>query len=426
MKVLVVGGGGREHAIAWKINKSSKVDKIFAAPGNAGIAKIAKCIDIKPDDIYGLKNFALKNKIDLTIVGPELPLTMGIWDEFKKEGLTLFGPSKSASLLEGSKAYAKKIMAKYKIPTADFEIFDDYIKAKDYIKSRSLPMVIKADGLAAGKGVFVSNSREDALFALDNIMKKKVFGDAGKKVVIEDCLVGEEASFLAFSDGKNILPMASSQDHKPIYDDDKGPNTGGMGAYSPAPIVSDEVHKKIMKRIMFPLVSGLNDEGIKYVGVIYAGLMIKDNDPYVLEFNVRFGDPETQPILMRMKSDLLEVIEASITGNLLNHSIQWDKRPSVCVVLASSGYPNKYEKGFPISGLEDVEKIEDVQVFHAGTTIKDGKIITNGGRVLGITSIGENIPIAISKAYEAVKMISWQGIYYRKDIGKKALFRCRQ
>ncbi|MBW1971913.1 MAG: phosphoribosylamine--glycine ligase [Deltaproteobacteria bacterium] len=426
MKVLVVGGGGREHAIAWKINKSSKVDKIFAAPGNAGIAKIAKCIDIKPDDIYGLKNFALKNKIDLTIVGPELPLTMGIWDEFKKEGLTLFGPSKSASLLEGSKAYAKKIMAKYKIPTADFEIFDDYIKAKDYIKYRSLPMVIKADGLAAGKGVFVSNSREDALFALDNIMKKKVFGDAGKKVVIEDCLVGEEASFLAFSDGKNILPMASSQDHKPIYDDDKGPNTGGMGAYSPAPIVSDEVHKKIMKRIMFPLVSGLNDEGIKYVGVIYAGLMIKDNDPYVLEFNVRFGDPETQPILMRMKSDLLEIIEASITGNLLNHSIQWDKRPSVCVVLASSGYPNKYEKGFPISGLEDVEKIEDVQVFHAGTTIKDGKIITNGGRVLGITSIGENIPIAISKAYEAVKMISWQGIYYRKDIGKKALFRCRQ
>jgi phosphoribosylamine--glycine ligase len=421
MKVLVVGSGGREHALVWKIAQSPKVSKIYCAPGNAGISERATLVPIKANDLSGLLEFALKEKINLTVVGPEDPLTRGVVDLFESKGLSIFGSSKKAAEIEGSKAFAKEMMRKYNIPTGSYEIFEDPKDAKNYIRKVGAPVVVKADGLAAGKGVIVCNSVEEAIQSVNRIMVEKIFGEAGNRVVVEEYLVGEEASYIAFTDGKVILPMASSQDHKPIFDGDKGPNTGGMGAYSPAPVVTDEVHERILERILRPIIQGMGEEGRPYKGVLYAGLMIHDGHPRVLEFNARFGDPETQPVLMRMKGDIIPILEACIKGNLSGCEIEWDSRASVCVVMASKGYPGNYEKGKPISGMKEVSKMEDVFVFHAGTTLRDNQMVTNGGRVLGVTGLGKDIPRAIERTYEAVKKISWEGVHYRTDIGYKAL-----
>jgi phosphoribosylamine---glycine ligase len=421
MKVLVVGSGGREHALVWKIAQSPKVTKIYCTPGNAGISEQATIGPIKANDLNSLLEFAIKEKIDLTVVGPEDPLTQGIVDLFESMGLFIFGANRKAAEIEGSKAYAKEVMKKYYIPTAFFEIFDNRNEAVQYIRRQGAPIVVKADGLAAGKGVMVCNTVEEAIQSVDKIMVEKIFGEAGNRIVIEEYLVGEEASYIAFTDGKTILPMASSQDHKAIFDGGQGPNTGGMGAYSPAPVVTEEVHEKIIEKILRPIIYGLGEEGRTYKGVLYAGLMIHDGHPKVLEFNARFGDPETQPVLMRMKGDIVPILEACMRGTLSQHRIEWDSRPSVCVVMASKGYPGDYEKGKMIRGLKEVSQMEGVFVFHAGTTSKDGQMITNGGRVLGVTGLGENIPRAIEKTYQAVKKISWDGVHYRTDIGQKAL-----
>jgi phosphoribosylamine---glycine ligase len=423
MKVLVVGGGGREHALVWKITQSPKVSKIFCAPGNAGISEQATLVPIKANDLNGLLNFASREKIDLTIVGPEEPLTKGIVDLFESKGLAIFGASQRAAELEGSKAFAKEMMKKYRIPTSSHEIFDDPKKAKDYIRRQGAPVVVKADGLAAGKGVIVCKTVEEALKSVDQMMVEKIFGEAGHRVVVEDYLVGEEASYLAFTDGKAILPMASSQDHKQVFDGDQGPNTGGMGAYSPAPVVTDDVHEKIIEKILRPIIQGMGEEGRPYKGVLYAGLMIHEGHPKVLEFNARFGDPETQPVLMRMKGDIIPILQACIKGTLSQYRIEWDSRAAVCVVMASKGYPGDYEKGKPISGLQEVSQMEDIFVFHAGTALKDGQMSTNGGRVLGVTGLGKDIPRAIERTYQAVQKISWEGAHCRKDIGQKALCR---
>lgn len=423
MKVLVVGGGGREHALVWKIAQSPEVSNVYCAPGNAGISQQATLVPIKANDLNGLLNFASREKIDLTVVGPEEPLTKGIVDLFESKGLTIFGASRKAAELEGSKAFAKEMMKKYRVPTSFYEVFDDPKKAKDYVRKQGAPIVVKADGLAAGKGVIVCKTVEEALRSIDQIMVEKTFGDAGNRVVIEEYLVGEEASYIAFTDGKAILPMASSQDHKPVFDGDQGPNTGGMGAYSPAPVVTDEVHEKIIEKILRPIIQGMNEEGRPYKGVLYAGLMIHEGHPKVLEFNARFGDPETQPVLMRMKSDIIPILSACIEGNLSRHRIEWDSRAAVCVVMASKGYPGDYEKGKLISGLKEVSEMEDIFVFHAGTALKDGQISTNGGRVLGVTGLGKEIPKAIERTYQAVRKISWPGVHYRTDIGQKALCR---
>jgi len=423
MKILVVGGGGREHALVWKIAQSPKVSNIFCAPGNAGISEQATLVPIKANDLNGLLNFASREKIDLTIVGPEEPLTKGIVDLFESKGLTIFGASQKAAELEGSKAFAKEMMKKYRVPTSSYEIFEDPKKAKDYIRRQGAPIVVKADGLAAGKGVILCKTVGEALKSVDQIMVEKIFGEAGNRVVVEEYLVGEEASYIAFTDGKAILAMASSQDHKQVFDGDQGPNTGGMGAYSPAPVVTDEVHEKIIEKILRPIIQGMGEEGRPYKGVLYAGLMIHEGHPKVLEFNARFGDPETQPVLMRMKGDIIPILGACIEGNLSRYKIEWDSRAAVCVVMASKGYPGDYEKGEPISGLKEVSQMEDIFVFHAGTALKDGQMSTNGGRVLGVTGLGKDIPRAIERTYQAVQKISWQGVHYRKDIGQKALCR---
>ena len=421
MKILVVGNGGREHALVWKISQSPKVSKVYCAPGNAGISGQATVIPVQANDLGRLIEFALKEKIDLTVVGPEDPLTRGIVDLFESKGLLIFGATKKAAEIEGSKAFAKEMMKKYHIPTAFYEIFDSRDEAVNYIRKQGAPIVVKADGLAAGKGVIVCKTVEEAIHSVDQIMVEKIFGNAGNRVVVEEYLVGEEASYIAFTDGKTILPMASSQDHKPVLDGDQGPNTGGMGAYSPAPVVTDEVHEKIIEKILRPVIYGMGEEGRPYKGVLYAGLMIHKGHPKVLEFNARFGDPETQPVLMRMKGDIVPILEACMKGNLSQHKIEWDNRASVCVVMTSKGYPGDYEKGKIIEGLKEVSRMEGVFVFHAGTTFKDGKIMTNGGRVLGVTGLGEDIPRAIERAYQAVKKISWDGVHYRTDIGQKAL-----
>ncbi len=423
MKVLVIGGGGREHALIWKIAQSPNVKRIFCAPGNAGISKQATLVPIKANDLKGLLEFALGEKIDLTVVGPEDPLTRGIVDLFESKGLFIFGANRKAAEIEGSKAFAKEIMKKYYIPTAVCEIFHQRDDAVKYIREIGAPVVVKADGLAAGKGVIICKTVEEAIQSVDEIMIKKIFGEAGNRVVVEEYLVGEEASYIAFTDGKAILPLASSQDHKAIFDGDEGPNTGGMGAYSPAPVVTEEVHERIIEKILRPIIYGLAEEGRPYRGILYAGLMIHEGHPKVLEFNARFGDPETQPVLMRMKGDIVPILEACMKGSLSQHRIEWDHRSSVCVVMASKGYPGDYEKGKVITGLKEVSRMESVFVFHAGTALEDGQVITNGGRVLGVTGLGEDIPRAIEKTYEAVKKISWQGAYYRTDIGHKAMCR---
>jgi phosphoribosylamine--glycine ligase len=421
MKVLVVGGGGREHALVWKIAQSPKVSRIYCSPGNAGISQQATLVPVKANDLTGLLEYALKEKIDLTVVGPEEPLTRGIVDLFEAKGLSIFGSSQKAAEIEGSKSFAKEMMRKYRIPTSSYEIFEDPKEAAAYIRRQGAPIVVKADGLAAGKGVIICKTVEEALQAVEKIMVEKIFGEAGHRVVIEECLMGEEASYIAFTDGKVILPMASSQDHKSVFNGDRGPNTGGMGAYSPTPVVTGRVHERIMEKILRPIVQGMWEEGRPYKGVLYAGLMIHDDHPKVLEFNARFGDPETQPVLMRMKEDIVPILEACIKGTLDQCEIEWDTRASVCVVMASGGYPGDYEKGKTIGGLEEVSRMEDIFVFHAGTAFKDGQMVTNGGRVLGVTGLGKDIPDAIKKTYQAVKKISWKGVHYRTDIGQKAL-----
>lgn len=427
MKVLIVGSGGREHALCWKIAQSKKIDKLFAAPGNGGMSKIAECVNIKAEDIESLLRFAKEKKIDLTVVGPEAPLVAGIVDKFNRERLRIFGPDKKIAQLEGSKVFAKETMARLKVPTADFMIFDEPDDAMDYIKQKGTPIVIKADGLAAGKGVIVARSIKEAESAIKLIMVDKEFGASGDRVVVEECLEGEEVSIIVISDGKRFVNLAPSQDHKPIYDGDKGPNTGGMGAYSPCPAVNKDMEKKILKETITPLIFGLYEEGMPYKGALYAGLMITKDGPKVLEFNVRFGDPETQAILPRLKENFVEALLASIDGNVGNVNLSWDDRHCVCVVCASEGYPGSYKKGFVINGLEKLDSLSDVFVFHAGTKIEmaNGKesLLTNGGRVLGVTALGDGIKDAIDKAYKACGKIGFEGIYYRKDIGLKALKR---
>ena len=421
MKILVIGSGGREHALIWKIAQSKKVAKIFCAPGNPGIAEIAECVNIKADDIEELKAFAIKEGIDLTVVGPEKPLTMGIVNEFEKAGLKIFGPSKRAAEVEGSKAFSKELMQKYNIPTASYKTFDNADEAKNYAEKHHPPVVVKADGLAAGKGVFICPTMDEAFLAIDIIMNQKAFGDAGNRVVVEEFLIGEEASFLAFTDGEDVLPLASAQDHKRVYDNDEGPNTGGMGAYSPAPIITPSMQKRVMDEIMIPTVRAMKSEGRIFKGVLYAGLMITKKKAKVLEFNARFGDPETQPILMRMRTDIVDVFTAVIEGRLKDIKLEWDKRTAVCVVMASEGYPGDYEKGKVITGLDNLKDMKDVFVFHAGTSLKDGKLLTNGGRVLGVTALGRGIKTAIKNVYTAVEKIDWDGVHYRRDIGAKGV-----
>ncbi len=422
MRILVVGSGGREHALVWKIAQSKLVDKIFCAPGNGGIAQIAECVEIKADDVSGLLKFAQKEKIDLTVVGPEVALSLGIVDDFQKAGLKIFGPNKKAANLEASKVFSKELMAKYKVPTAKFKVFDSPLEAKKYIEMTGAPCVVKADGLAAGKGVVVAKTVDEAKDAVTSMMEKKIFGEAGNKIIIEECLQGEEASILVITDSRELVALASAQDHKRVFDHDQGPNTGGMGVYSPASIVTPDILEEIMGKIIYRTMDGLVKEGIDYRGVLYAGIMLTRDGPKALEFNVRFGDPETESILPRLKSDLVEVMLATSEGNLSKiKSLQWDSRACVCVVCAAGGYPGNYAKDKEISGLDQVAKLEDVVVFHAGTKKVGNKILTSGGRVLGVTGLGGSIKEAMNKTYQAVEKIKFEGMHFRRDIGKKAL-----
>lgn len=423
MKILIVGSGGREHALAWKIAQSPLATKIFAAPGNPGIARHADCVRVAADDVPAIVRFARDEKVDLAVIGPEAPLAAGVVDALGKHGIMAFGPTKGAAELEGSKAFAKEVMRKHAIPTARGRAFADEQAAHAYINELESAMVVKADGLAAGKGVIVCDSKAEAHEAVMRIMGEREFGAAGDSVVIEERLQGEEASVLAFTDGKAIMPMESAQDHKPAYDGDEGPNTGGMGAYSPAPVVTREVFSEVEERVLVRAVHGMNRERRRFRGVLYAGIMVTKAGPMVLEFNVRFGDPETQPLLMRMKSDIVPLLMACATGELHKQSIEWRPGAAVCVVMASGGYPNKYEKGVPIEGLDAFEGRKDLAVFHAGTRKEGGRIVTDGGRVLGVTALGDTIADAQRKAYEAVESIRFDGVHYRRDIGDKAIRR---
>ena len=423
MKILVVGGGGREHTMVWKISKSPLVEKIYCAPGNAGTHELAESVPINAEDINALAVFAKKNEIDLTVVGPEGPLVNGIADTFEEMGLKVFGPSKAAARLEGSKLFSKQHMQKYNIPCAMGKAFTDTSKAKTYAKALGAPCVVKADGLAAGKGVIICSTLEEANEAIDAMINDNAFGEAGAIVVVEECLKGEEASFIALTDGKTVLPLPESQDHKRIFDNDEGPNTGGMGAYSPAPVLDHLLREKAMKEVMIPAVQGMAKEGTPFKGVLYAGLMVEKDQIKVLEFNTRLGDPETQPILMRLENDLVPLMEACCDGTLHNYSTKIDPRAAMCVVISSGGYPGSYKTGEEIFGLEEAGKVKDTVVFHAGTALKDGKVVSSGGRVLGVTSLGDSVKEAIDRAYEACEKISFNQHFYRKDIGAKALKR---
>ena len=423
ISVLIVGGGGREHALAWKIAKSSLVSKVYAAPGNPGVARHAECVPLSTDDLDGLRNFAVSKKIDLTVVGPEAPLAAGLTDLLAKEGLLVCGPDRAGAQMEGSKVFMKTILSKYGIPTAFFKVFDEYDEAEQYLLTHRLPVVVKADGLAAGKGVAVAQTYEEGVAFLKDVMERRVFGDAGERVVIEECLPGEEASYIVFTDGHKFVPLPSSQDHKRIGDNDSGPNTGGMGAYSPAPVVTPEVEGRVHREIFEPLLAGLRAEGIVFRGILYAGLMIERGVPRVLEFNVRFGDPEAQPLFLRLKSDLVPLLLQCARGKITDAKMEIDPRPTVCVVMSSGGYPGSYEKGRPIGGIEEAEKEEGVVVFHAGTAMKEDRLVNHGGRVLGVTAIGDTLKEAIARAYRAVDKIHWEGAYWRTDIGRKALAR---
>jgi phosphoribosylamine--glycine ligase len=427
MKILVIGSGGREHALCWKIAKSKICDKLYSAPGNGGISEVAELVDIQADDITGLLNFAKKNEIGLTVVGPEAALCAGIVDRFESEGLKVFGPSKSRALIEGSKVFSKELMKRWGIPTADFKVFDNADAALKYISEKDAPLVVKADGLCAGKGVLVCKTKSSAKDAVNEMMVKRSFGGAADRIIIEECLIGEEASIIVVSDGKSVVPLASSQDHKRIFDQDKGPNTGGMGAYSPAPVVTDAIFKEIMERVISPMIKGMALEGDPYKGVLYAGIMLTKEGPKVLEFNARFGDPETQAIMPRLKSDIVDLMMRSIEGRLENYSLDWDPRPCVSVVAASGGYPGDYEKGVEISGVDLVKALKDVVVFHAGTRsgrrATDGSrtFLTNGGRVLNVTALGSDIKDAINNCYNALGKISFDRMHYRRDIGFRAV-----
>jgi phosphoribosylamine--glycine ligase len=421
MRILVIGSGGREHALVWKINQSLKVEKIYCAPGSAAIAQLAEIVAIGADDIEKLADFAAREKVDLTVVGPELPLTLGIADLFDERGLKIFGPHRQAAQLEGSKAFAKEILSQSGIPTAAYATFTEAGAAKDFVATQRMPMVVKADGLAAGKGVLICSTQTEAYAAVDEILTNKTFGSAGETIVIEEFLEGEEASFMVLTDGDHVLPLASSQDHKRVFDLDRGPNTGGMGAYSPAPVVTPEVHDRVMNQILLPLLAGLKQKNIRYRGVIYVGLMLTEAGPKVLEFNARFGDPECQPLMMRLKSDLVELMEATLNGKLEQAAIEWHEDAAVCVVLAAAGYPGAYAKGKEIRGLEKLQHWPYGFVFHAGTARENSRWVTTGGRVLNVTARGTNIRAAIANAYRAIDEISWEGMHYRTDIGRRAL-----
>ncbi|MDZ7338917.1 MAG: phosphoribosylamine--glycine ligase [candidate division KSB1 bacterium] len=425
MKVLVVGGGGREHALVWKLAQSDQVRKLYCAPGNAGIAQVAECVDIAPTDIRRLVQFARRRRIDLTVVGPEAPLVAGIVDEFQHHGLRIFGPTAAAAELEGSKAFAKEFARRHGIPTAAFATFADPEAAWRYIDRHPLPVVLKADGLAAGKGVVVCESREQARVALEAIMVQRAFGQAGETVVVEEFLEGEEASLLVVTDGDSYRCLAPAQDHKRLFDGDQGPNTGGMGAYAPAPVVDAQQRRLIEEQLVRPTIQGMLQEGRPYCGVLYFGLMITPQGPRLLEYNCRFGDPETQAVLPLLADDLLVLMNAAIDGELAKVSIKENSAAAVCVVIASAGYPGSYEKGKPIAGL-DRQFPENVLIFHAGTRMADGQVLTDGGRVLGVTAVEESIPKAIRTAYGVVKQITFDGAYYRKDIGARALQRLQR
>ncbi|MFO7527643.1 MAG: phosphoribosylamine--glycine ligase [Marinobacter sp.] len=425
MNILVIGSGGREHALAWKAAQSPDADKVFVAPGNAGTARERglENIDIDVMDLEGLANFAADNNVDLTIVGPEAPLVAGVVDKFEERGLRIFGPSAGAAQLEGSKAFTKDFLARQQIPTAAYANFTDVDEALAYVRGQGAPIVVKADGLAAGKGVIVAMTLEEAEDAIRDMLAGNAFGDAGSRVVIEEFLDGEEASFIVMVDGEHVLPMATSQDHKRVGDGDTGPNTGGMGAYSPAPVVTADVHQRIMEEVVYPTVKGMSAEGHPYKGFLYAGLMI-DNDgaPKVIEFNCRFGDPETQPIMLRMKSDLVELCQAAVDGKLDQCKSEWDDRASVGIVLAAGGYPGSYNKGDVISGLPETE-VDGEKVFHAGTRLADGQVVTSGGRVLCATALGDTVTEAQKRAYELAGKLQWNGVFYRKDIAYRAIAR---
>lgn len=422
MKVLVVGQGGREHALCWKLKQSPKVTQIFCAPGNAGTALEGTNVDIKPTDAARLVKFAVAEKIGLAVIGPEAALVAGVTDALEAAGIPVFGPSLIAAELEGSKVFMKELLRHHAIPSAEFTVFDNFEAAENYVNDREeCRLVVKADGLCSGKGVVVCGSKSEAVDAIRRIMRAREFGDAGKRVVIEERLDGQEASILAFVDGNTIIPLETAQDHKAAYDDDRGPNTGGMGAYSPAPLITPQLFSQIETQILVPTVHAMKRSNRPFRGVLYAGLMITTQGPKVLEFNVRFGDPEAQPILMRLKSDLAEILLAAATGKLDTvPDLEWDPRPAVCVVMAAEGYPGEYPTGHEIRGLDEAAKLQDVKVFHAGTDTRSGKIVTNGGRVLGVTALGDSISNAKFKAYQGVKCIRWDGSWCRKDISNKA------
>ena len=425
MKVLVVGSGGREHAIVWKVAQSPKVTKLYCAPGNAGIASMAECVPIKAMDIPAICAFAKDNSIDLVIVGPEAPLTQGLADELRAAGILTFGPSKAAAAIEGSKVFSKELMAKYGIPSATFRSFDDPIEATAYIEEISYgsdcPIVLKADGEALGKGVFVCDKKSEALDAIKTIMLDKAFGKAGDTIVIEELLVGQEASLMAITDGETVVPMTAVQDHKRAYDGDLGPNTGGMGCYSPVPVVSQELYDQVLETIIKPTVRAMKAEGRPYTGVLYTGIILTKDGPKVLEYNARFGDPETQVALPLIETDFIDIVQAALSGSLDSLDIKCYNGAAVCVVIASGGYPGNYESGKPITGLDEANSLDGVTVFHAGTKFQNDQIATSGGRVLGVTGIGETFQEAIDRAYAGVDKIHFDGMHYRKDIGQRAL-----
>jgi len=421
MKILVVGSGGREHALCWKIRQSSHVRELYCAPGNGGIAALAECVPIAAEDVEAICAFAEQRTIDLTVVGPELPLTLGLIDRLEARGLRAFGPRRDGAQLEGSKAFTKHLLEEAGVASARFGVYSDVESARAFVRRTGAPIVVKADGLAAGKGVTVCTTEAQAFAAIDESLRRRAFGEAGASIVIEEFLAGEEASFLALTDGDTVLALASSQDHKRIFDGDRGPNTGGMGAYSPAPVVTAAVHERVMREVMTPVVEALRRRGIRYQGVLYAGLMIDDGEPKVLEFNARFGDPECQALLVRLQSDIVEVMTAVAERRLGAAPLSWDPRPAVCVVLAAEGYPAAVAKGDAIHGLEALADWHGGVVFHAGTARRGGALVTAGGRVLGVTALGSTLRDAVDEAYRAVGKIEWRGMQYRRDIGARAL-----
>lgn len=421
MKILVIGSGGREHALVWKLAQSPRVTKLYCAPGNAGISQQAVCVPIKADDLQGLQGFAQEEGIDLTVVGPEAPLALGIADLFRQNKLKVFGPTKNAARIESSKAFAKDLMIRQKIPTAESRTFEDVNAAIEYLESQPVPLVVKADGLAQGKGVVVAQTHEEAKETVLNMLEHQVFGEAGCRVIIEECIQGEELTLMAFADGKTVMPMIAAQDHKRVGEGDTGPNTGGMGAYAPAPSATSAIRYTIMREVLYPAIEGLSRVGSPFFGVIYAGVMVKDGVPYVLEFNARFGDPETQAVLPLLKTDLVDVLEAVVEHRLEQLDIEWSEEAAVCVVMSSRGYPGKYSTGLPITGLPDSAVSNSAPVFHAGTSWKDNQIVTSGGRVLGVTAFSATLAEARNQAYETVQTINFEGQYFRKDIAGRIL-----